>query len=285
MSQKSGAPMRRAFTLIELLVVIAIIAILAAILFPVFAQAREKARQISCLSNIKQLGLGLFMYCQDYDETMPAAFAGIPAINGGGANAIPYEDQLRPYIKNDQLSGCPSDSQPRPLRGIGDFWDGKYSAKAVKRSYGYVGEVTTKEGNARSSNPDSNTGMSSWGNGKSLAAIDQPADTIALCEEWARNENNEAESFYLGTPWGALYTNCDGWKIAGRVKPSTDPMQNSTECNGDFTNVGKLPVPGHNKMSNFAFADGHAKAMPYASVRQNDWRMFKLQKPSVTFTP
>ena len=63
---------RRGFTLIELLVVIAIIAILAAILFPVFAKAREKARQTSCLSNVKQLGLGLMMYAQDYDEKLPS---------------------------------------------------------------------------------------------------------------------------------------------------------------------------------------------------------------------
>ena len=62
---------RRGFTLIELLVVIAIIAILAAILFPVFAQAREKARQTQCLSNMKQIGVGLMMYAQDYDETLP----------------------------------------------------------------------------------------------------------------------------------------------------------------------------------------------------------------------
>jgi prepilin-type N-terminal cleavage/methylation domain-containing protein/prepilin-type processing-associated H-X9-DG protein len=71
-----GAPRRRsrrAFTLIELLVVIAIIAILAAILFPVFAQARNKARQVGCLSNMKQIGIGLQMYAQDYDETLPVA--------------------------------------------------------------------------------------------------------------------------------------------------------------------------------------------------------------------
>src|ERR687883_602422 len=72
---------RDAFTLIELLVVIAIIAILAAILFPVFAQARAKARQTACLSNLKQIGTGLMMYTQDYDETYPGTFNQCPPIN------------------------------------------------------------------------------------------------------------------------------------------------------------------------------------------------------------
>src|SRR5215470_4125331 len=114
----------RAFTLIELLVVIAIIAILAAILFPVFAQAREKARQTSCLSNTKQIGLGLIMYTQDYDETMPAAFAGVQPINGGGIAVITYENQINPYIKNKQIFLCPSDGLPRTINGNA-FWDGQ----------------------------------------------------------------------------------------------------------------------------------------------------------------
>ena len=103
----------RGFTLIELLVVIAIIAILAAILFPVFAQAREKARQTSCLSNGKQIGFGLAMYVQDYDETMPTGLPHTASINGWVASSDywsrePYDSQLAPYLKNDGIFNCPS---------------------------------------------------------------------------------------------------------------------------------------------------------------------------------
>ena len=109
------------FTLIELLVVIAIIAILAAILFPVFAKAREKARQSSCLSNHKQLVLGFLQYAQDYDETFPqgGALTGDTATwpNGTtGANYWPC--RIFPYVKNSQVFNCPSASTP---------WDGSPS--------------------------------------------------------------------------------------------------------------------------------------------------------------
>ena len=101
---------RRGFTLIELLVVIAIIAILAAILFPVFARAREKARQASCMSNLKQLGLGMMMYMQDYDSTLPynpVAPAPAPAGTSYWAADRVY-GVFMPYIKNDQLWICPT---------------------------------------------------------------------------------------------------------------------------------------------------------------------------------
>ena len=103
----------RGFTLIELLVVIAIIAILAAILFPVFAKAREKARQASCLSNMKQLGLAAMMYVQDYDEKFFNRFQPI-VVYPQPANAIvwcPYPNTtslLDPYVKNQQIGICPS---------------------------------------------------------------------------------------------------------------------------------------------------------------------------------
>src|SRR3954470_12195306 len=93
----------RGFTLIELLVVIAIIAILAAILFPVFAQAKEAAKKTACLSNSKQIGLGLIMYSADADDRTPGCLETITPINGGfGWPHIPYDRQIGPYIKNDQ---------------------------------------------------------------------------------------------------------------------------------------------------------------------------------------
>src|SRR5581483_8691984 len=98
------------FTLIELLVVIAIIAILAAILFPVFAQAREKARATTCLSNMKQVMLGELMYAQDYDESHSWTW-------GWDPTWVPWHQQINPYIKNQQLWKCPSDPWDRGQDG------------------------------------------------------------------------------------------------------------------------------------------------------------------------
>jgi len=98
------------FTLIELLVVIAIIAILAAILFPVFARARENARRTSCASNLKQMGLAVMQYTQDYDEKYPFTYNYYVA--GASGTLVWWEDVTQPYTKNYQLFICPSDSSP-----------------------------------------------------------------------------------------------------------------------------------------------------------------------------
>jgi len=105
--------MRKGFTLIELLVVIAIIAILAAILFPVFARAREKARQSSCLSNVKQIVTGALMYVQDYDEILFGHVQGTrssfyPPTYPDGSPALNWAQLIYPYVKNEQLFVCPS---------------------------------------------------------------------------------------------------------------------------------------------------------------------------------
>ncbi len=106
--------MRRGFTLIELLVVIAIIAILAAILFPVFARAREKARQTSCLSNVKQLGLSMAMYAQDYDESLPRGAHSADS-DWGDANDMSWRVMVVPYVKNVQVFQCPSARMTTPF--------------------------------------------------------------------------------------------------------------------------------------------------------------------------
>lgn len=112
------------FTLIELLVVIAIIAILAAILFPVFARARENARRTSCLSNLKQIGLGFAQYCSDYDGHYPPAWD--TTANWGWAA------MLQPYVKSNQLFQCPSE----PLKGSDVYESGAYTDYAYSANFG-----------------------------------------------------------------------------------------------------------------------------------------------------
>lgn len=146
-----GLSRKKGFTLIELLVVIAIIAILAAILFPVFARARENARRASCQSNLKQMGLSLLQYCQDYDEKFP--------IFSQGYN-LGWAYNMQPYIKSAQILQCPSESTgPEPSFQFPGYTDYRYNL-----GLGY--EIPT--GVVR---------------GLSLAAVTQVAQTVLLCEE------------------------------------------------------------------------------------------------------
>jgi len=132
---------RKGFTLIELLVVIAIIAILAAILFPVFARAREKARQTSCLSNLKQLGTAWKMYIQDYDSRIPDYYY-------GGSGYI--QTFIQPYVKNAQIMVCPSDERGR-VRSYG------YNYSFLGRNY------ATGIGAAHTEDQLTNTNAHVWG--------------------------------------------------------------------------------------------------------------------------
>ncbi len=164
----------KGFTLIELLVVIAIIAILAAILFPVFARAREKARQNSCLSNVKQLTLGIMMYANDYDEYMPpvlAAWVVLPS----------WRTCIYPYVKNLQIFQCPS----RPNAGISAYPAVEYppgSSTGFPRSYGVISDA------GYTGTPP--TGLNSdfpqwWGGPQCMASMPKPAETLILAETWA----------------------------------------------------------------------------------------------------
>ena len=124
-----------AFTLIELLVVIAIIAILAAILFPVFARARENARRSSCQSNLKQIGLGIIQYNQDYDESYPILRGGNTGDDNNGVFAL-----IQPYVRSTQVLQCPSESNGPNTSGTGGAVNPNaagYSDYAYNLSLGY----------------------------------------------------------------------------------------------------------------------------------------------------
>lgn len=148
--------MRKGFTLIELLVVIAIIAILAAILFPVFARAREKARQANCQSNVKQIALGWQMYIQDYDETIPPLYTTTPGISGGYFHT---PELIHPYIKNAQVWMCPSERSNYQA-----FDDG------IRCTYGY--------------NQSRFVGRTNFDSGiLSLAQVEDPSQTIVWIDD------------------------------------------------------------------------------------------------------
>jgi len=159
---------RYGFTLIELLVVIAIIAILAAILFPVFARARESARKTQCISNVRQMGMAVMQYVQDYDEMFPPRY---PNPAAGAAfpckpcRTIDYRPYVRPYIKNEQMFRCPSDFGIPAAFAAEPTLGGPVGRDPALGGYGSsycLNVVTTRLG--------------------SLAALPQPADTYLGAE-------------------------------------------------------------------------------------------------------
>jgi prepilin-type N-terminal cleavage/methylation domain-containing protein/prepilin-type processing-associated H-X9-DG protein len=224
-----------AFTLIELLVVIAIIAILAAILFPVFAQAREKARQTACLSNGKQIGTALMMYAQDYDSTYPIPISDAWPTRGRIWGFRRYAAELiNDYAKNDGIWRCPSSSfdPADPTSDTGAVWRQSSGSGGISAA-NYL--VNTYGMNMDDQPTDGPATLFTQGGifGRPEADLTEPADTIAFTDSW----------FYASSSRAPLKSNF---------------TRNATGFAAVVVQAGSMR---HNGGNNITFADGHAKWM------------------------
>lgn len=270
---------RTAFTLIELLVVIAIIAILAAILFPVFAQARAKARAITCVSNLKQIGLATVMYVQDFDETYPCGW--IPDGGDGSQDGVTvWRLVLLPYI---QKYGNPKDMYDES-GNFGVYSDPELPAGNGRgfgpTSYGYN---TSAAGLTTGWNDAASGASANHYIGKALAALHRPASVVAFADAATVGGSLAAAGDPLAEganiPVCTGYETNDGANGVGDCGPfqfhpklwKADNPWGSVDwdmgvpglgVDGSWSNNGaRRPHSRHNGKINAAFADGHVKAL------------------------
>jgi prepilin-type N-terminal cleavage/methylation domain-containing protein/prepilin-type processing-associated H-X9-DG protein len=259
---------RSAFTLIELLVVIAIIAILAAILFPVFAQAREKARAISCLSNIKQIDLSWQMYLQDYDEQMVPMWNYTPDPVLVAAGAGPYDlwpQLLNPYTKNWQIYRCPDGTDKNGVWGSGPkAWWGNWQGNSFI-GYNYL-ELGDWFSTASPAAPCTTVV------GISLANVDSPASTIAFTDsalQWTYDPTP------TNSETGYPFVNAPAQYAAIVPAPVTCTWYDGALGGFDWSNAA-APSPDftgwtinrHTSGINVGWVDGHAKFLHQAQLWQ-----------------
>jgi prepilin-type N-terminal cleavage/methylation domain-containing protein/prepilin-type processing-associated H-X9-DG protein len=243
--------MRRAFTLIELLVVIAIIAILAAILFPVFAQAREKARQTSCVSNEKQLGLAFLMYAQDYDETFPPGNS--PKLSTTQAGLTNWEYLVDPYIKGGIDPNIGNQDQAKLSVYVCPDWSSSNNTLGPPNPFGDSDSAIPQPSRSYAANWNIVGALSeSWPSyyrlPEGLASIQYPAQDVLVAEE-------RGEASVVGGNDTSDYT--------------SDNYVDNPDYSGSFTDAQAWGIEDagayvaargrHSGGSNYAFSDGHAK--------------------------
>ncbi|MCW3060473.1 MAG: prepilin-type N-terminal cleavage/methylation domain [Capsulimonas sp.] len=255
------------FTLIELLVVIAIIAILAAILFPVFAQAREKARAISCVSNEKQMGLALLQYEQDYDEFMP--MGQYLDANGKSYN---WQGLVQPYVKNGSVNTTVAGGGINT--GQGGIWACPSFPGTQWNNYGINDQLCPAQGQLPGYHVNS------------IGAVDHPAGTILVLEKGYTSDPGAAFAVFFseldawdhfgsdpgtcsadGSPKGTLNPDNDWDDAAGAPNP-----------NNDWEGPGGSPRFRHQGTCNSLFVDGHVKAIHKG---QMNWCQY-IYSPGIT---
>jgi prepilin-type N-terminal cleavage/methylation domain-containing protein/prepilin-type processing-associated H-X9-DG protein len=234
MEQKSLMPGRRGFTLIEILVTVAIIAILAAILFPVFARARENARKAACMSNLKQIGLAMMQYTQDYDETYPTAWT-----TDTPSKIIYWYQVLDPYVKNKQVFICPTAG--KILKSDGTVQHGGGYGYNMEGTACTVDYVTTTPGIGNGFGYRSGYGNWCTPSGAGplrLAEITEPSATIQITDPASNGSAN------------------NGYAAVGYSSISSMPVLHGGQV-GPFT--GGASTPPIEGGGNYLFADGHVK--------------------------
>ncbi len=247
---------RRAFTLIELLVVIAIIAILAAILFPVFARAREQARKASCQSNLKQIGLSIAMYVQDYDETYPMAYMAYSAPQPdwtGNNTATPtyWYMILQPYVKNKQLFVCPTAGK---IQGSGGYGWNICGTKYTGSSDGTGNGFGFNAGSVQTETPT--------GGFVKLAEVQESSNTVIVADPPSNGYSNNGNYFYPSSGAGRNYL----------------PVLHGGQV-GPFTGGGT--VSSYDGGGNYLFADGHVKYVTNGQAWAHN-SMFNVDKTILT---